>query len=174
MRSLNYVTKQLAVLLLSICTANNVNAKDNKGVVATGGTISYTLHIGDKVVNVDTVLAGDSYIFAGEESDIVIADPCEKFYLGIVQKGGISSGNIYQLPSTAAYVPAYTLAKYLVYDAAGKTMEAKPFDNGFVTIETTDTGSYTINFMYTLFESTGEQVTLKGKAVFTAPHLAMH
>lgn len=163
------------VLLLALgCMASTqLKAGDNvRSLLANTGSITYTLHIGNKVVTHHAALTSDSYIYTGEESDIVIADPADNFYIGIVSKGSTAKGKIYQCKEGGAQ--AYTLASYLLPGDGGKTMEAIPFDSGYVHVSKADSGCYEVSFMYSLKEKgTGRLITLKGTATFTGQQLAM-
>ncbi len=161
--------KNIIAIVVMICSqlcvsVNNAKAANPAiGVQAVGGSIRYTLHIGTRLIIADTVLTDDSYVYTDKESSIAIADPKEQFHIGIVRKGIFTTERILQ----GNQKDAYTLANYLVYDTAAKTVEAIPFDYGYVTVNTSDTGVYKVSFIYTLTDKkTGELITLKGDAQF--------
>jgi hypothetical protein len=164
MKQIKNILVIVAMICSQLCVSNNTKATNpTKGVEAIGGSIRYTLHIGSHLITTDTLLTDDSYIYLDKESSIAIADPKEQFHIGIVRKGKFTTERIMQ----GNQEEAYTLANYLVYDEHGKTMQAIPFEKGFVNITTNDSGTYTIRFMYMLKEkSTGKLITLEGEARF--------
>lgn len=142
-------------------------------VKAKGGTIHYSLQIGNDIVKADTLLSDDSYVYLSGESSIVVADPLGQFYIGVVGDGVFSKEKIRQATQDKHSRP-YTLASYLVYDAQTHTMGSVPFNEGYVTIARSDSGCYKIAFQYSLKDqATDKQITLKGEAIFETEGLAV-
>lgn len=172
-----FTTRLLVSLFCFICVPGMaVKAQDSitGGTLAKGGIIRYTLKVDNKLVACDTVLSEDSYIFSDSNSYISIDDPNEKFHIGIAQNDLFTRCQIMQdkgQPGGASYAKGY----YLVYDVVTKTMEGIPFDNGSVTVVTTDTGSCNINFTFSLEEKqAGRSIILEGEAIFEMQKLALH
>jgi hypothetical protein len=144
-------------------------------VQAKAGHIHYTLQLGNDIITKDITLSDDSYAYAGSESDIAIADPNEKFYIGVVKTGLFTQSEQCIQKNTAERPTAYTLASYLVYNAVDKTMQAIPFDNGFVSIDTVSASYYRLSFTYMLREKgTGRLITLNGVAELGDQQVVLH
>lgn len=171
MKSINQIliaTAFIAITLLSAATSKAANG--NKSTIIKGGSVHYTLHIGKKVITQQVALADDSYISDGTESNIVIADPNGKFHIGVVIAGPCTPGKVTQNKNESSY----TLANYLTSNSQTHTMDAIPFENGFVNITQTSAGGWAVSFMYTLKDkNTGELITLKGMAQFDTVQLAL-
>lgn len=171
MKSINQIFTAVLLFITGCACTHAVQAADSKKCVQVKrGIISYTLHIGKDIITADTLLTDDSYVYTDKESSMAIADPKEKFHIGVVKAGAFTSERISQNTTK----DTYTLANYLVYDDKTKTMEAIPFENGSVTIKASHTGSYIVNFKYTLQEaSSGKLITLEGEARFNTESIAL-
>lgn len=160
-----------ATLAASVDTAGRT--ADNAALRAKGGVVHYTITTGATSVTKDATLNDDSYLFAGEESDIVIADPNGHFYIGVVKAGQFAKGDIY-LQSSAGAAAGYSLASFLTYGNAGQTMTAQSFDEGYTKIDRIGALDYKVSFQYSLRDkATGKKVTVTGSAVLNDHQVAI-
>lgn len=170
MKSIN---KFFAAIAIITCITTTAFAGD-KGLKAKGGVIHYTLRVGNDIITTEAGLSEDSYVFIDEESNIVIADPAERFHIGIVKKTSAFVNETCKETNPGTNLSFYTVANYLVYDEKNRTMEALPFESGSVKIDTSDTGYYKVSFTYTLKEmASGKPITLVGEALLETQNLAL-
>lgn len=171
MKSINQILMATAFIAVTLLSAPASKAADgHKTTIIKGGSVYYTLHVGKKVITEHVALSDDSYILNGTESAIEIADPNSKFHIGIVIAGACTPAKITLNKNESPY----TLAYYLTSNSQMHTMEAIPFENGFVNISQPSTGNWSVSFFYTLKnKKNGELVTLKGEARFDTVQLAL-
>ncbi len=163
----------MATSSFAACSDTAGKPADNATLRAKGGVVHYTITTDGTSITEDAQLNEDSYIFAGGESDIVIADPNGHFYIGVVQSGQFAKGDIYR-QSSAGKAAGYSLSSFLTYANAGQTMTAQPFEEGYTKIERIGALDYKVSFQYSLKDSgTGKKVTIAGSAVLNDHQVAI-